>query len=296
MALMFYLIYKIINNLNNKIYIGSHKTKNKDDGYMGSGKYLNYAINKYGVENFTKEILFVFDNAKEMYDKEAEIVNDDFLAEENTYNLKRGGHGGFDYINSYGKNVYGNNGQLGYGGENLIGASARAKERRIENGSTGTYSKLLSDIQRDLYKNGKTKVWLGKELPKSMKENISAAKKNKLTGKDNSQYNTQWIVNRLLKLNKKISKSDVIPDGWEKGRVLNFDKQTKNATNKGVEKGKHRLQLANTLYDKFVHLGYTSVRKFVRDGEYSNSHVSLIKLWKKYIPNRVAHLMRNIDE
>ena len=32
MALMFYLIYKITNNTNNKIYVGSHKTKNKDDG------------------------------------------------------------------------------------------------------------------------------------------------------------------------------------------------------------------------------------------------------------------------
>ena len=94
MALMFYLIYKITNNINNKIYVGSHKTKNKDDGYTGSGKYLKHAINKYGVENFTKEILFEFYTAKEMYDKEAEIVDDDFLAEENTYNLKRGGFGG----------------------------------------------------------------------------------------------------------------------------------------------------------------------------------------------------------
>ena len=47
MALMFYLIYRITNKINNKIYIGFHKTKNKDDGYMGSGKYLNRAYEKY---------------------------------------------------------------------------------------------------------------------------------------------------------------------------------------------------------------------------------------------------------
>ena len=82
---MFYAIYKITNQINSKFYIGSHKTEDLNDGYMGSGKYLIHAQKKYGIENFKKEILFVFETADEMYAKEAEIVNEDFLATENTY-------------------------------------------------------------------------------------------------------------------------------------------------------------------------------------------------------------------
>ena len=95
----YYYLYKIINKLNNKIYVGVHKTDNLNDGYMGSGKILNRAIKKYGVENFKKDILIYFDTAEEMFIKEKEIVTDEFLLREDTYNLRRGGSGGFDYIN-----------------------------------------------------------------------------------------------------------------------------------------------------------------------------------------------------
>jgi hypothetical protein len=55
---MYYLIYKITNLINNKIYIGKHITKDKNDDYMGSGKLITRAIEKYGLENFKKEIIF----------------------------------------------------------------------------------------------------------------------------------------------------------------------------------------------------------------------------------------------
>jgi len=91
----YYLVYQTTNLINNKIYIGVHTTKNLKDGYLGSGKALTHAITKYGRENFKREILFYFDNPEEMFKKEIELVNEEFLKREDVYNLKVGGFGVF---------------------------------------------------------------------------------------------------------------------------------------------------------------------------------------------------------
>lgn len=96
---MFYTIYKTTNNIDKSYYIGKHQTKDLDDGYMGSGKYLKRAIKKYGVNNFTKEITHIFDNETDMNAKEAELVNNLVVEDTNSYNLCPGGNGGFGYIN-----------------------------------------------------------------------------------------------------------------------------------------------------------------------------------------------------
>lgn len=104
---MFYYMYKITNKVNGKFYIGIHKTSDLDDGYMGSGVILKKAIKKYGIENFEKTILEYFDSAELMYEKEKQIVDQEFLQREDVYNVMRGGHGGFDYLISSGKHYNG---------------------------------------------------------------------------------------------------------------------------------------------------------------------------------------------
>lgn len=98
----YHMLYKTTNLVNGKIYIGVHKTEDINDPYMGSGKRLLLAIEKYGVKNFEKTILEYFDDAESMYAREKEIVNKEFLCREDVYNLKVGGEGGFDWINDSG--------------------------------------------------------------------------------------------------------------------------------------------------------------------------------------------------
>lgn len=91
-----YLIYKIINNINGKYYIGQHVTDNVFDNYKGSGKLINAAEQKYGLSTFTKIILYDFDNFEEMNNKEIELVqlSNCFPYDPMSYNIKLGGNSG----------------------------------------------------------------------------------------------------------------------------------------------------------------------------------------------------------
>jgi len=86
-----HIIYKIINNINQKYYIGRHSTDNIDDNYMGSGIGIKNAINKYGIENFSKEVIAEANSSEELWELEKQIVNEQVVKDENSYNMAYGG-------------------------------------------------------------------------------------------------------------------------------------------------------------------------------------------------------------
>ena len=88
-----YTVYKITNTLNEKTYVGVHKTEYPHDSYMGSGLAIKAAIKKYGRDKFTKTIMMLTADKQEAYQYEKELTAD-FNAN-TTYNMKRGGVGGF---------------------------------------------------------------------------------------------------------------------------------------------------------------------------------------------------------
>jgi group I intron endonuclease len=200
---MFYTIYKITNLIDGKIYIGKHQTKDLNDGYMGSGKHLNRAKSKYGIENFTKEILFKFDSEVEMNAKEAELVTEEFCLREDTYNLCPGGYGGFGYINR-------NNLTPRFAGKRHKEESKKIMSEKSKLGiSLGILKPFNSSTRLD---------WTGRTHSDEAKQKISNSMRGKQMGQQNSQYGSCWITNGIE--SKKINKDDPIPEGWNRGRKM----------------------------------------------------------------------------
>jgi group I intron endonuclease len=86
-------IYITTNKVNGKCYIGQHKSKDWDSNYIGSGKLLKQAINKYGIENFNCFPLAWAWNKDEL--NQLEI---DYIAHyKPEYNLTKGGEGGCNF-------------------------------------------------------------------------------------------------------------------------------------------------------------------------------------------------------
>lgn len=89
---MFGYIYKTTNLVNGKIYIGQHKCDRFDSSYLGSGKLFKRALQQYGKESFSCEMLCECFSQEDMNTKEIQMIQlHDAKNREVGYNLANGG-------------------------------------------------------------------------------------------------------------------------------------------------------------------------------------------------------------
>jgi hypothetical protein len=173
---------------------------------MGSGNLITRAIQKYGVENFSKEILHVFSTEEEMNQKEKELV----VVSEETYNLCEGGKGGFGYINAN---------KLSYPVSKLnkarlakLQANSEFREimsnaaKKASKASWKTLSKWTEE-ERKLYFTSKS--FLGKHHTEETKRKISEANKINQKGHRNSQYGKPRSAETKKKISETLKKKKI---------------------------------------------------------------------------------------
>lgn len=178
---------------------------------MGSGLLIRRAIEKYGIENFEKTILQYFNSAEEMFEAESLVVNEEFVADESTYNLKCGGEGSWDFVNA--------------------NTSVEQKVLAGKLGASSTNEKLKDQIFRKEFGEKISKATKGRQSNKAFtghhhseefKCRLGAANSKHQTGSGNSQYGKMWIYNEDLKSCTRIPKNNPIPEGWKRGRKMKF--------------------------------------------------------------------------
>jgi len=225
------IIYKTTNLVNGKIYIGQDKYNNPN--YLGSGKILQLAFQKYGIENFRKEILEKCKSAEDLNERERYWI--DYYSSTNIkigYNIAFGGNGGDTISNHPKKDEIGkkhsewlkeNNPSIGrkrseseiekwkesyvgkYQGENNPNFESKREEsakKKMSNSRKQWWDNLSDDERLKLGKKiseankGKESYWLGKT-----NEGHSEWMKENNPFKDKTQ--TDEVKQRISEANKK---------------------------------------------------------------------------------------------
>jgi hypothetical protein len=129
-----------------------------------------------------------------------------------------GGCGGFSYINSLRKNVYGRNGDKNHGGKNLLPGD-KVKEFLVKKGLYEEWKDNISSSLKEKYKTNKFH-WIGKKHTEETKKKIGYKSKISQSGSKNSQFGTKWAWmskdEKVIKIKLNL-REDYIAQGWVSG-------------------------------------------------------------------------------
>lgn len=192
------IIYKTTNQVNGKIYIGQDKYNNPN--YLGSGKILHLAFQKYGIENFKKEIIEKCESIEKLNEQEKYWINYYNSTDRKIgYNIALGGQGG-DTISNH---------------PNKEEIKKRHSNWMKENNPTIGRKKDEDEIER--WKNSYVGKYLGKNNPNYGK------KRNEETKELQSKIRKEWHSNlseeEKIKIGKKISEANKGKEGYWKDKT-----------------------------------------------------------------------------
>lgn len=193
---MYGIIYLTINKINNKAYIGQHRTNSLNfDGYLGSGKVLNRAINKYGKDNFLRIVIDCANTENQLNKLEKMYIEYfDAVKDKEFYNIHIGGSGGDTYTGRTEKEkaIYRKKMQKLTKGENngMYGKNhtEEAKRNMSKNHNREAYStKEFIDKMKEVTK-GENNGMYNKQHSQESKDKISENRKGKTLGNKNGMY------------------------------------------------------------------------------------------------------------
>lgn len=200
------IIYKTTNKVNGKYYIGQDKNNNTE--YLGSGLLLERAINKYGKENFIKEVIEYCESLTELDEKEIFWIGK--LNARDTsigYNIAKGGTGGDTISKNPRRNEIRKNKSI----KNIEMYKDKTNHPSYGKICTSESNKKRSDALTGIKRSDETK----------RKQSLAAS------GKNNSAYGKKWIHNKELKINKLVPKTEYknhLGNGWEVGALKKHEK------------------------------------------------------------------------
>jgi len=72
-----------------------HSTQNLNDGYLGSGLYIQRSIQKHGRDAHVREVLEIFETREDLVFAEIALITEDLMSDPLCMIMKSGGLGGF---------------------------------------------------------------------------------------------------------------------------------------------------------------------------------------------------------
>lgn len=238
-------IYKTTNKINNKIYIGQHKTNKDsiDEKYYGSGKLLLEAIEKYGKENFEVEILEWCETEEELNNKEIYWIKTlKSTTKNNNYNISDGG-----FVPRLTGEANGN-----FGKHRPHTEAEKEHLSHITKGHKPTFTRKRTQEEIEEIRIRMLKFKHKEESKQQIKEHHIGSK---FMHKNNEQ---KWVFKEDIE--------KMLEDGWEFGACKKRNRVYVNTWNKGKHKEpttKDKVGVTNGIINKYIHKD--EIEKFLKE-------------------------------